>query len=192
MAGGRIFVAAIAALLMSAATAHAQTKMPNGNSPALLRTWPQAGVWQTFLARGKDQQLACGMLSHHQEGGRTTYFAGLRQLPDDLSINLGDIDKAGVSGDSIDLFIDGVPVGSFPITRRIDNESEFHAIAATVPKAETQRVMNLFSIAASIKLVTQGATFAFPFTGAAQSLLNMRNCNLELANLQPDASHRTN
>lgn len=112
-----------------------------------------------------------------------TYLAGIRQMPKELSILVGDLDKIAVSGDHIGLVIDGVEVGNFVVTRRVDDKTPYHSVGAAIPDAETQRVINLFRTGGDVKFVTDQATFDFPLKGAAAGIANMHECILEAVNL---------
>jgi hypothetical protein len=182
---GLIFAAMIAVTLIRPPLADAQTKTPNSGTPTVLRQWPVIGAWQTVLVRREDQRLACATISGRVEGGRTAYIAGIRQLPDDLSLILTDIDWSALAGDQIQLVVDGVRVGGYLITTHINDRGEYRSISATVPKSEWQRVISLFRAGETVRFVTEGATFTFPLNGAAGSLANMQNCMTEAADLQP-------
>jgi hypothetical protein len=185
MRAGWMRAAMVGATLFLPSMADAQTKTPNSGSPIVLRQWPQIGVWQTALFRREDQRLACGMFSGRADAGRLLYLAGVRQLPDDLSLSILDSDWSALSGDQIALVIDGVQVGNYPITKRINDKGVYRSILATIPKSEWQRVISLFRTGETVRFVTAASTFTFPLNGAAGSLLNMQNCIIEAANLQP-------
>jgi len=178
----------IAAFLLAGSTvpAVAQTKTPNANASQALRSWPQTGSWQTVLLRREDQTLSCAMLSARREAGRIQYVAGIRQRLTDLALVVGDRDPGGVSGDHIRLTIDGVEVGSYQVTQRVDDKSEIHSVAAVVPEAEKQRIINLFKAGAEAKFTTGSSTFSFPLNGAVGGIENMRQCVVEAANLAPN------
>lgn len=178
---------AVALLASSTVPAVAQTKTPNATASQALRSWPQTGGWQTVLLRREDQTLTCAMLSARQEAGRIQYVAGIRQRPNDLALVVGDRDPGGVSGDHIRLTIDGVEVGSYEVTQRIDNKSELHSVAALVPQSDKQRIINLLRAGAEAKFTTDTSTFSFPLSGASGSIETMRECVLEAANLAPPA-----
>jgi hypothetical protein len=173
----------VTALVSGAAAA--QTKSPNVGGPAMLRSWPVTGIWQTALARRADQTLGCVMLSAHKDNGRIEYLAGIRQLPHELAILINDRSKMDIDGAQIRLLIDNVEVGAFAVTQRQDDKTEFHAVFAAVPKDETKRVIGLLRTGADAKFVTDATTFDFPLKGASASLDNMRECVLEAANLAP-------
>jgi hypothetical protein len=165
--------------------AMAQTKTPNADAAAVLRTWPKTGVWQTALIRRKDQTFACAMVSGHQENHTTEYLAGIRQRPRELSLVISDREQNSVTGKFIRLLIDNVEIGSFEVSTRVEDQAPFHIISAVVPEAQTQRIINLFRSGANVKFVTGSATFDFPLTGAAHGLIDMQQCASEVANLAP-------
>jgi hypothetical protein len=130
------------------------------------------------------------MLSGQVQAGQPRYLAGLRQRPNELALIINDVEQGDLTGKNIKLLIDEVEIGNFEISQRIDNEGPLHGISAIVPSPETQRVINLFRTGASVKFVTDRSTFAFPLTGAAQSIQNMRDCIIEAANLAPSNTPR--
>src|ERR1700760_4902663 len=117
-------LASIVILAFCCTEAIAQTKTPNAGSAQTLRTWPRTALWQTLLTRREDQTLSCLMLSASMDGGKVQYLAGIRQLPKELALVVGDRDPSGVSGDHIRLIVDNVEIGSYAITRRADSRSE--------------------------------------------------------------------
>lgn len=186
--GSRALLAATLMLMMSG-TAFAQTRAANSGVPGnILRQWPQVGVWQAVLGRGLDHNLVCAVLSGRAEAGHIQYVAGLSQRPHELSLTLSDVNKAAVSGSHIALIVDGVRVGDYLITTRVDDVSPLHSVRAPVPERETQRVMSLFRTGGTVQFVTDQFTYSFPLNGSAQSLGNMRDCLVEAANLDQGQS----
>jgi hypothetical protein len=175
------------ALLLAfvSASASAQTKTPNPEAAQILRAWPITGIWQTLLGRREDQTLSCIMLSGHKDAGQVSYVAGFRQLPKELALVVGDREQDAISGNHVRLLIDGVEVGDFPITKRVDDKTAMHSISATVPERDSRRVINLFKTGSDVKFLTDKATFDFPLTGATAGIENMRQCLTEVANLAP-------
>ena len=110
-------------------------------------------------------------------------LAGIRQISDDMSFSILDSDWPALSGDRISLVIDGVQVGSYPITKRVDDKGVYRSILATFPKFEWQHVISFFRTDKTVRFVTAASTFTL--NGASGSLLNMQNCMMESANLQP-------
>lgn len=174
-------------LVLISTNVDAQTRSPNPNAAVVLREWPTSGIWQTVLVRREDQSLACVMASGRRENGLIQYIAGLDQIGEDLVIVIGDRQQYAVSGAAVGLMIDNIMVNRFEITKRIDDKTELHMIHALIPKADSQRVINLFRAGGSVKFVTDKSTFEFPLEGAARALDDFRQCGAEVANL---ATHR--
>jgi len=193
---GQLRIVVGCALLGVAIAAHstsglAQTSTWNTGAPGVLRGWPQAGAWQTLLAKRPDGTLSCLMLSGKTENGQLQFVAGLRQVPGDLALLVSDIYPAKLTGDHVALLIDGVKVGDFPITRRVDDQGPLHTIGADVGSKDASRVLTLFRTGGEVRLITAQATYSFPLKGSAQSMANLRECLTEAQNLAPSSASAT-
>lgn len=182
-------VSTVGLLWCLALSAHAQSRIPNPDAPATLRSWPQTGGWETFLARSNGQTLICSMISGKVESGRVNYLGTLTRWPTEWHIGLADVNQ--ISGTKISLVVDGVRVGEYAITKRQDNGGPLHSVGAIIPNTDTARIMSLFRTGATVQFVTDQLTYTFPLAGAAQSLSSMQSCIVEANNLtQPKTGNR--
>src|ERR1700679_693423 len=92
-------VSTIAFLSCLAPTAHSQSRTPNPDAPATLRSWPQTGGWVTVLARTDDHMLICSMMTGKTTSGQIEYLASLTRWPTEW--HLGLIDMNQISGNTI-------------------------------------------------------------------------------------------
>ena len=132
----------LAILVSLGSLAHAQTRTPNPDAPAVLRTWPVTGNWLTVLSRSRQQSLVCSMISGKTNSGQIDYLATLSRWPTEWHLGLADLNE--VSGNTITLLVDGVRVGAYQITKRKDDHGPLQAAGAVISNGEAMRVMNLF------------------------------------------------
>ena len=148
--GGRLMkrvgiVAALHAALVMPVQAQRRT-INDGTPGQLLRTWPQAGVWQVVLGIGKDRELACAMLTGQEDASSgELYTWGFRQKGANVWLMVIDKNRRAIAGDTIKVVIDTAPVDVFKIGERMD-ESGMHNVRAEIP---TRTVRELIALAPS-------------------------------------------
>ncbi len=167
-----------------AGMASAQQRSMNDGAPGLLRVWPQMGVWQAGLMRLNDGSLGCWLVtSHTSNDPDDRYFWGVRSKPDQSVIEIIDKNPLAVSGTKIDVSIDGLMVGSFPITKRLDLGG-MHTVVADLTGPRAQTVLRLLRSGGGVKFVTAQATYSASLMGASQSLRNVDACLAEIRDLE--------
>jgi hypothetical protein len=174
----------IALLVGFAGAAPAQQRSMNDGAPGLLRIWPQIGVWQAALMRLNDGSLGCWVItSHSSNDPDDRYFWGVRSKLDQTAIEIIDKNPVAVSGPTIDVVIDGLTVGDFSITKRID-QSGMHTVAAELATGKGATLLRLLRSGGAVKFVTAKATYSASLAGAAQSLRNVDACLEEIHDLE--------
>lgn len=175
----------VAALLACAAPAHAQQRTNNASAPGVLRVWPRFGVWQTALARSVvTHDLTCITVtgySNPQQG--ETYFWGIRQDGVTGALEISDNNPAETSVLSITVEIDGLAIGTYPITSRMAFGPANLAVAA-LSKPDFDRLMKLVRLGGAIKFTTAAATYSASLAGAGAALMNLSMCAAEMTQLE--------
>jgi hypothetical protein len=172
--------------------ASAQQRTPNNQTQGILRSWPANGGWEVALTRLLDGAFGCLLLTGHadQTSGER-YFWGIRLRDQNLAVEIIDNNPQAVSGDSIQVVIDRVPVGTFPITRRLDTPGiSFHTALAELPSSDKQRIVNLIGVGGTIQFLTANSTYSAPLQGAQQSMQNFQTCTLEATHLNGASAPR--
>jgi hypothetical protein len=175
------------ALLAFAVPVHAQQRTNNANAPGVLRQWPRFGVWETVLARSMTNNLTCVTVTGYnnpQQG--ETYIWGVRQDAATVGLEISDSNPAETSVPSITVAIDGLVVGTYPITNRVSFGQMNLAIAA-MSKPDFDGLMKLVRLGGAIKFTTSAATYSASLAGAGAALMNLNMCVAEMTQL--DALH---
>jgi hypothetical protein len=96
-----------------------------------------------------------------------------------------DNNQRAIAGPSIRLFIDQIPIASYPITRRLGPESGFYSVAAELPPGDQDKIISLIRVGGGVQFVTDTFTYSASLTGAPQGMANMDACAIEATHLNP-------
>ena len=180
----RALVAAIAFLALHTA-ASAQQRSPNQGTQGVLRSWPVTGVWQVSLVRFIDGGLGCLFATGHAD--QTTgerYVWGIRWRNDkSLTASILENNENAIAGPSIQIVLDRVPIGTYPITRRLNAGVGFQSVAADLPELDKDKLLNLIGVGGEMQFITTASTYSAPLQGASQGLQNLKACSIEAAQL---------
>jgi hypothetical protein len=182
----QVFLGLFAVITISM-SAIAQERQPNQGTPSPLRVWPDSGAWGVVLQRLDDGALGCLLLtgySNPTSGER--YFWGIRWRPDGLSVAIVDTNEQAVTGPSIRVFVDRLPLGVYQVNRT-KAQSGFHSVAAELPTSDTSKLMGLMGVGGSIQFATTAFTYSAPLQGVQQAMAYFRDCRLEAAHLNEAA-----
>jgi hypothetical protein len=173
-----LLVAAITSALCVASSA--QERTPNQGKGVFLRTWPVRGNWQVSLVRLINNSLGCLMVTGHiNRVNGEHYVWGIRWREGSVATIIVDNNHQAVSGSSIKLVIDRVPVGSFKITRRVDTGNGFEKVVAELPTDDRDRILDLIRVGSLLQFVTDNSTYSASLKGAQQALLSFKTCTVE-------------
>lgn len=126
--------------------------------------------------------LATGKLSPAKT---LLYLYGLADKDNATSIVIVDSDQPAVSGTAISLRVDGVSVGSYPVTYRSHgNNAPPFTIESKLSGSSTTRVENLLLYGSQITLATSGATYSSSLQGFRKGISQLENCAKEVDALQ--------
>jgi hypothetical protein len=116
------------------------------------------------------------------------YLWGFRWRQDSLAAFLMDANSDAVDGTSMQIRVDTISVGLYPITRRANNGGGFQ-VSAEIPKNEWKRILELIHSGASLDFVMKNVTYNAPLTGAPQAIGNFRSCSDQARNLEAAQAH---
>ena len=159
------------------ASGQAQQRTINDGTPGqMVRTWPQAGVWQVVLGVGKDRELACAMLTGQEDASiGELYIWGFRQKGTNVWLTVIDKNKRAIAGDTIKVVIDTAPIEVFKIGERMD-ESGMQNVRAEIPTRTINTLARLLRIGGAVKFVTDSATYSASLDGVVQAMGYLATC----------------
>jgi hypothetical protein len=174
----------VAALLACVGSANAQLRTNNANTPGVLRQWPRFGVWETVLARSvATHDLTCVMATGYNNLSQgENYVWGIRQDAATVGLEIADSNPAETSVPSITVTIDGLTVGTYPMTNRVSFGQMNLAIAA-LSKPNAESLMKLVRLGGAIKFSTSAATYSASLAGVGAALMNLNMCVAEMTQL---------
>jgi hypothetical protein len=180
----RAFIAVVAFLVLHIA-ASAQQRLPNQGTQGVLRSWPVTGVWQVSLVRLVDGGLGCLLMTGHaDQSSGERYFWGIRLRNEkNVAASILENNERVVSGSTIRIIVDRVPVGTYQITRRVNAGAGFQAVGADLPALDGDRLLNLVGVAGEMQFITDTSTYSAPLQGASQGLQNLKACSVEASQL---------
>lgn len=162
----------------SISPALAQERTLSNNSPGTLRIWKQTGHWQVGLIRNTKHQLTCLLGTGKLNSSRQiTYLYGLVHRNNSTRLFIIDRDDSALSGNTISVRVDGVSVGSYPITYRHDSKNAIlGVIESKLSENQDYRIEHLFSYGSRLEFKTDGATYLSSLGGAGQGIFDFHNC----------------
>lgn len=170
LAFGVMFTVAMSGLAL------AQQRTPNPGKSSINRVWPRVGVWETFLTRRRDTtRLECLVITGVVTNSRDYYGWGWTNVNGGLALFIMDTSPDAVSGDSISLFIDDVKVMQAKITARRQDPGQFTVLAA-IPNEKVDDIKDLIRSGASIKFISDNATYSASLQGAAEVMGYFSEC----------------
>jgi hypothetical protein len=165
-------------------SASAQQRTPNAGTNGMLRTWPVNADWQVAMLRMFDGALGCVLLTGHVDPVRgERYFWGIRWRENTLAVTIFDSNQQAVSGPTIAITIDQVPVGTYGITRRLGPNEGMQSVTAELPAPDRDRLSKLMAVGGAIQFVTSSSTYSAPLQGARQSMSSLQECRIEATHL---------
>lgn len=183
----KLFISATLAAALLCTTASAQQRLPNAGTASVLRIWPRVGAWEVVLSRLIYGDLGCGLRTG--QANKTTgetYIWGFRwREHEGYALVVIDNNQRAVAGANIRLFIDQIPIGYYPIVRRLGPENGFHSIVADLPPGDQDKIISLIRVGGGVQFVTDTFTYSASLTGAAQGMTNMDACIIEATHLNP-------
>lgn len=180
----RVIFAAVTALLLCMATLKAQERAPNPGTQPLLRAWPDSGIWGVGLFRLVDGALGCLLVTGHINPKLgEQYYWGIRWRRESVGATLTDNNQRATAGLSIQIVIDGIPTGTYPITKRTSGNSGAQNVVAEFPAGEKDRVLNLIDVGGSMQFVTNNFTYSASLQGARRAMTYFRACIVEASHL---------
>ena len=178
---GMVFLVSLA--FISLAKAQERTMKPD--APGTLRVWPQIGHWQTVLFRGTkgENDLICLLgTAVKNKSGSFDYLWGIMGRKNIVSLVIVDKDKIAVSGNNISVIIDGIPVGSYPITKsHSTNNHKF--IISDLSNSSSSRIESLFASGGRVEFKTAEAQYTASLEGAGVGINNFRECLNEISEI---------
>jgi hypothetical protein len=94
-----------------------------------------------------------------------------------------DNNQPAIAGPSIQIVIDGVPLGTYQIERRSDGGNGFQIVLAELPYGDSIRLLALVRVGGTMQFITAAATYSGSLQGAQQALANLNACKIEVAHL---------
>lgn len=173
---------------LSISPAFSQERTLSNDVARVLRVWPASGRWQVILLRNEKHKLMCILGTGKLSPAKITlYMYGLAEKDNSLSLIIVDQNKSALSGHNIASVIDGVSIGSYPITYWNQNPiSASYVIESKLSNQQGRRIENLLAFGSTIKLITNGATYQSSLDGIRGELHNFKNCIREVKDLQGD------
>lgn len=170
----------------SISPAIAQERRLSNHSPGTLRVWPKTGHWHVVLIRNTRHHLTCLLATgKFNPSHQITYLYGILYRNKIGSLFIIDKDQSALSGNAISVIIDGVSLGSYPVTYKPKfQNAPLDAIESKLPKKEYYRIKNLFSYGSHLEFKTNGATYSSSLNGARQGILDFNHCINEVSALQ--------
>lgn len=171
----------VAALLVALSVpANTQQRTFDEDAPGTIhRQWPDAGVWGVLLTTALDRHLSCVMATAKNDPNSGEFYLwGFRYKGDAFALLLSDRNQAAVAGDAIKVIVDGTTIGTFPVSKRID-QSGVSSIASDVPVAKAEVVKRLLGAGGTVKFSTGIATYSAALNGAPMALANLAQCKNE-------------
>ena len=174
----------VVAFVAVAAPVYAQQRTTNSGAPGMLRQWPVAGVWQTFLSRSVlTHDLVCAMLTgYNNQNTGERYAWGIRRGSKGAGLEIIDSNPTEVAGPSVSVTIDGLMVGTYPITQH-GVIGAMTAVIAELSKPNADTLMNLIRLGGAIKFNTDAATYSASLMGVRIAMLNLDACFMEMIQL---------
>jgi hypothetical protein len=110
------------------------------------------------------------------------YHWGIRWRTDSLAATITDNNETAISGPSIQIIVDRIHVGTYPIGRRV-GANGFHSVTAEISGADKDRLLSVISVGGAMQFVTNTSTYSAPLEGASLGLQNLRACSIEASQL---------
>jgi hypothetical protein len=180
----RAILAIVAFAVLSAPALAQQRAATNPGTPGILREWPLSGVWGTALFRTRDTpDVICAVMTANRDPSRGDQYAwGIRQDRQDAAVVVTNTNSNAVVGPSIEVEIDGAPVGTYSITQRM-SRGGWNGIRAQLSSQQAQRLVSMFRVGGVIKYITQNSTYSASLAGAPQAVANLNTCLAESTQL---------
>jgi len=154
----------------------AQQRTPNPGTQAMLRQWPEAGVWETHLQRRTDianSPLECVGGTGFFSDPVNYYRWGWADLNGEFRLFIWD--RLNVSVDRIDVFIDDVKVVQAKVTSK-EAPDRGSAVYAAISREKVDALKAVIRKGSSIKFMTAKETYSAPLDGADQALTHFDEC----------------
>ncbi len=178
-------VFALSILLACTSVVQAQERTMKSDAPGTLRVWPQIGHWQVVLFRGDKgpNDLICLLgTAVVKTPGNFSYLWGIVERNSVTGLIIDDKNKFAVSGNNISVVVDGVPIGTYPITKHHSNNVQ-KMIISELSNSSALRIESLFVSGGKVEFKTGEATYSESLSGAGKEINNFHDCVNELGNL---------
>ena len=173
--------ASIAIAFAMLSSAHAQQRPSKPRAQTLPRAWPVSGPWGVVLLRLNDGPLGCLLTTGRNANGEQ-YIWGLRWRRENVGVYITDSNQEAIAGPTIQVFVDKLPFGSYPVNKRVAQDG-FYNVTAELPPAESDRVLNAINVGEEMHFVTSSFYYSEKLEGAPQALMNLKACSVEASRL---------
>lgn len=143
---------------------------------ATLRQWPSHNQWLVFLGKTPQDSLMCSMVA---TAGNERFW-GIRLRKSGPILTATARDPKDLAGKSLRFTVDGVFVGSYPITIRREREGMFLA-ASEISTSDLPFLERLFEIGGKVTFATDFDSATVSLEGADRALQDLGKCGLQLA-----------
>lgn len=179
----RRIIPALLLCCISLAGASAQQRTMNGSAAGVLRQWPKSGPWEVALVRIPEGDLVCILATGHKNASvGDSYLWGFRSRAGAKAVLVADRNAQAVSGEAITISVDGVPAGTFPVSRR-QSEGGMNGVRSDLGVEDFERMSRLLRLGGRIAFSTSVATYSETLQGASQALAFFNQCAAEVEHL---------
>lgn len=154
----------------------------NRNAPGRLRLWPESGDWQVGLIRNNRDALRCILATGVRYDAAPEYMWGVISGKTRMWLMIAATNPSAVGGDAIRLAIDGVAIGSYPVTHRTRNPGPAgNLIESQLPTDTVKRINGLLATGGNISLRTSEATYKGHLDGTSSIMRYFDQCRRTMA-----------
>lgn len=167
----------IAIIFAMLSSAHAQQRPQKPRPQTLPRAWPVSGPWGVVLLRLNDGPLGCLLTTGRNANGEQ-YIWGLRWRRENVAVFITDSNQEAVAGPTIQVVVDRVPFGTYPVNKRVAQDGFYNA-TAELPSAESDRMLSAINVGQDMQFVTSSFFYSEKLQAAPEALTNLKACSIE-------------